>query len=174
MSFYEHLFSTAFATVAGFVFSLLLFALQFHWSRKAIKNTLIKNLDFELQYNEKLIRDFIKDLNDSLADINNEKRNTYINIDYEKIAFFFAQQFYREGIISEFFETKGMDLWNEFYITIRVGNDIHIKQQITDWRENKIHKAEAYDSVKYEIKILEHALETLGWVRNRISGKINN
>jgi len=165
MSFLE----SALGPFIGFVGALILFFLIEYFNKAKQEKSIVKNLTYELKYNLNLYEKFEEQIQECIEGISNDKRNVYLNLDYDFVGRYFALQFYRQGGISKFFHHEDMRRWNISLTSISEGGEKYVTDSVDKWRDSEIEKSEVFDALNYEKTQIKYAKEMSEYILNKLT-----
>ncbi len=161
--------ATLIGTAGGFIGALTLFMIKEWWQSRRFREDLLKNLSYEFDYNIKLFTKYKVDLTEAIEAVGTDVRSVYVFIQYDKIARFFATQFYQAGLLAHYIDTEDMQQWDDFLISMNHGAEVHIADILEKWRSSNIEKEQVFSALKYERDKIESAIKTT----KRLKKKIN-
>jgi len=169
MTFSEQILATLIGTFFGFMGSLVLFWIKEKVTKNNQKNSLVNNLRYELDYNIALYRKYEADITKCIECIGADDRTTFLNIDYEYIARFFAIQFYQNGLIQDYLHHEDMKRWNDFMITLSSGSQKYAVEQLQAWKNKEIKKEDAFSSLSHERDQIRDALKMTIYIKDKVT-----
>ena len=169
MTFVQQVIATLIGTFAGFVGSLLLFWIKESYQNKNKEEALIKNLNYEFDYNINLLNKYETDLTQCIESVGADSKSVYSTIDYKKVAYFFAVQFYKEGLITKYLHPEDMKRWNDFLSSLSEGSENYIIDKLEQWRNSKIDKELVFKALKLERDQVKYAREMCEYLKSKIS-----
>lgn len=168
MTFSEQLLSTLIGSFFGFMGSLTLFWIKEYRTRKSKITDLLSNLGYELDYNISLYEKWIDEITKCIEAVSANSRQTFLNIDYQYIARFFALKFYQSGSIQNYLHYKDMKRWNDFLLNLNFGCQNYVLSQLDKWRKDEISKEDIFQALKLERTHIQNALEMTIYIKDRL------
>jgi len=169
MTYTQQIIATLIGTIAGFAGSLVLFWIkELHQNNKRQKS-LVKNLRFELDYNVNLLNKYETDLTQCIEAVSADSKSVFTTIQYDKIAHFFAIQFYREGLITKYLHPEDMKRWNDFLSSLSEGSEEYIEDILKKWRDSNIEKEKVFKALKNERAQVKYAREMSEYLKGVIN-----
>lgn len=170
LSFWEQAGATVVGVTVGFVFSLALFWLKEFISDKKKKKHILECLKYEFEYNLNLYRKALKQVNDCITAVGIDSKNTYLTLHYELVTTFFAQQFYKEGLLLKYLHWEDMNRWNDMISKHFAGSDKYVMDLLAKWRESETTKEDIFTALNIEKGYLENAIEMVNCLKGKIYG----
>ncbi len=171
MSFIQQLIASAIGAFLGFSFSLILFWFQKKYEDKKLKNSLKKNLQFEMEYNINVLKKYLEKVEDCISQVNADSKSIYLNLDYSFIGRYHSKEFYNHGLISDYFHHENVRRWNIFLLELGEGNHNYINKEVEKWRKGKIEKEDIYLALNQEKKHIKYGLEMCEFILTTVSSK---
>ncbi len=170
MTFTQQLLATLLGTCAGFCGSLILFWIKEAWQNHRKKKAIIKNLDYEFDYNINLLNKYDKELTGCLEKIAADSKVVYSSIQYSKIFKYFANQFYAEGLFSKYLHPEDLKRWNDFLTTLSPGSETYFLEMLEKWRKSETTKADMHAAVEQERTNVRDARDMTVYLKAKITG----
>ncbi len=168
MTFGEQILATLIGTFSGFVGSLILFWIKEYVQSNKKRDATKKNLVYELKYNINLFEKYEIALTKCIEDVAADGKKVYISIDYDYVATFFSQQFYKEGLISEYFHEEDMRRWNDMLTKVSKGSETYLNETLEKWRNSEIEKSEIHKVLTLEREHIKYAKEMSEYIKQKI------
>ena len=170
MTYGQQITATLIGTSAGFCGSVILFWLKELWQGSRRKRAIIKNLDYEFDYNINLLNKYDKDLTTCLEKIAADSKVVYCSIQYSKIFKYFANQLYTEGLFSKYLHPEDMKRWNDFLTTLSAGSENYFLEMLDKWRKSETTKTDVHAAVEQERTNIRYAREITEYLKGKIIG----
>ena len=169
MTYWEYLSATAIGAFLGFASGLSLFWIKESIGSRQNKQKSIKNLLYEFEYNLSLFADYKKKITECMESVSAEKREVYLDLNYEFMGVHFAKRFYNEGYLSEFLHQEDMKRWNHFLSKLSPGSEQYVLDEVEKWREGSGSKEKLHDALKHERSDIEYAISMIEYLKIRIN-----
>lgn len=169
MTFQQQLVSTLLGVFCGFMGSLILFWIKEAVTKASYRKNLVSNLGYELQYNISLFEKWEEELTKCIESTSADNRNSFLHIDYQYIARFFAIQFYQSGLIQKYFDHEDMKRWNDFMVNLGIGSQTYVLAQLDEWRSGKLSKDAIFNALDLERGGIRCALKTARYIKCKLT-----
>ncbi len=168
MTYWEHVTATAIGALFAFLFGLTLFWVKERWVNTDQRKKAIKNLLYEFEYNLNLFEEYKKKLTECIEAVSADKRNIYLNLDYEFVGILFAKRFYNQGYLSDFLHQEDLKRWNSFLSQLSPGSDTPVQEEVDRWREKNGDKESVYNALKNERDYIQGAIKMTEYLKTKI------
>lgn len=168
MTFWVQVTATAIGALFAFLFGLALFWIKERFMSADRKKKTIKNLLYEFEYNLTWFNEYKKKITDCIEAVSADKRNIYLDLNYDPVAIYFAKQFYNEGYLSDFLHQEEMRRWNIFLSKLYPGSETYVKEEVDKWREKNGDKESVLKALEYEKGEIQFAIDMVEYLKTKI------
>ena len=168
MTYWEYVTATAIGALVAFLFGLALFWIKERLISANQKEKAIKNLRYEFEYNLTWFNEYKKKITECIEAVSADKRNIYLNLDYDYIAKYFAIRFYNEGYLPDFLHQEEMRKWNIFLSKLSPGYEAYVEEEVDKWREKGGNKESVLKALENEMKDIQFAIDMVEYLKTKI------
>lgn len=168
MTYTQQIIATLIGTLGGFIVALLMFYIKESFQSKKKEETLLKNLSYELDYNINLLGKYVEDLTKCIEKVSSDKKSVFTSIQYDKVAIFFAKQFYKEGLVSKYLHVEDLERWNNSLAPMGDGAEAYIEDVLKKWHDSTLEKGEVFDALNHERNQIKYAKEMFEYLKGKI------
>lgn len=161
MSFWDTLVSSGigagFGSIVAGIISLMIF---YHQVKKQRQQELINTkrcLKHELEHNLIVYSQLISQLEKVMAELEADKRDIIVNLEYEYVLGFYSRKAYENGVFAEYLSPEEMYQWNRSLSLIMDGKQASIVSDIEAWNHKQLDDNVVKKSVYYEYSCLYEA-----------------
>jgi hypothetical protein len=162
--FWQQVWSTAFGTVAGFVFSIVLFYMTEHIKRGRDRAKILKGLRRELQFNLALFASWLKGIEDARPQVVAGDKSIFLYLDYTRVLSIFIGQAVREGILYDLLTDDDLVGLDKVLKSSNPQNEQEFYNRLNQWKAGQIDNAEMFKTFefhKFVVSTSKKALETV-------------
>ncbi|MCX6841319.1 MAG: hypothetical protein NTX53_03405 [candidate division WOR-3 bacterium] len=167
MTFSQSLASTLVGTVAGFVFSILLFYLSENWRRRHAKTVLMRNLRKELEFDIEHAASLLDVLQGTTAKVATGEKDLMPYFQYEVFQSFYLGQVYREGYLYDAFDMKSVRSIDEMFRFLQNAG-ANVNKSIEDFKSGTREANEVRRDIEFHIAKLKEYRDLLHSLRNAL------
>lgn len=169
MTFVQTILAALIGSFGGFLGALALLWIKVSYDESRKENALVKNLNYELDYNINLLEKYEDQLTKCIEAVSADSKQTYTSIAYAFIGRHFAIQFYQEGLISKYLHVEDMKMWNDFLSTLGEGSETYVDEIVAKWRSDEATKDQTFVVLEHERNQIRHAKDVCQYLKKKIA-----
>lgn len=169
MTFVQSVWAALIGSFGGFLGALVLFWIKVSWDESRKEKSLVKNLNYEFDYNINLLKKYDDQLTKCIEAVSADSKEIYLSIDYAFIGRHFAILFYQQGFISNYLHVEDMKRWNDFLSTLGEGSEAYVNEIVEKWRSDEATKDQIFKALKHERAQIQNAKELCEYLKQKIA-----
>jgi uncharacterized membrane protein YgaE (UPF0421/DUF939 family) len=168
MKFGQQILATLIGTIAGFIFSIILFYLTNKWKINSYKKNVVKNFSKEIEYNLSLINRLHSQINDVISKVTADRIDIYTYLDYKRYQRLFLDELFRQEVLYERLNQDEVSEIDTILFHFSIVAENYMNKNIEDWKARKIDRVPTLRSLEFERDQLEGYRQTLQNIKLKI------